>query len=126
MVRVGDSTVGTRVSSSDTGKPGAEPMPHPHLKFTVRRLMIAVAFVGIMLAGIKIEMRRTYCLERARDCRLGKTLLGQCDGGMSEERVAQRIDWLERSEDYFSRAAIRPWLPSGPEPPEPPPLPAAE
>ena len=103
-------------------------LPRFRLRFTVRRLMVAVAIVGILLgAWIGLERRRVWLqglLERHQDraqlCELYKFI-----GKLDRKPAA----WIARHQARFEhhlammrkyeRAARHPWLPLAPDPPEP-------
>jgi hypothetical protein len=99
----------------------------PRVRFTVRRLMIAVAVVGISI-GCAVG-RRTAFLARAEGHRVrsgvfvyhnadGTSLweiVGRDGSRISEARRSYHKDMLWK----YQRAARYPWLPVWPDPPEP-------
>jgi hypothetical protein len=83
----------------------------PRVRFTVRRMMVAVAVVGLLLGGAAWMRRRSLW-------HLGLAI------SHTEESVAWQIDppraiHLARLAERHARAARYPWLPLAPGPPGP-------
>jgi hypothetical protein len=108
----------------------------PHVRFTVRRLMVAVAFVAA--TSLLLEMNQRAALYRAtasHHATLSREWLGIASRLRSDEalltgapgREAEATaGWLERMAPYhdslmrkWARASQYPWLPVAPDPPEP-------
>jgi hypothetical protein len=97
------------IGCSTKGGPTAMKRP----RFTVRRLMVAVAVAGLLIAGwIEGERRRVRFLAIADDHSWGAD---SAIGVISREKMA----WHETMEGKYERAARYPWLPVPPDPPEP-------
>jgi hypothetical protein len=110
----------------------------PRVRFTVRRMMVAVAVVGLLAGlGVEGERRRERFREEAihhfvirSDGERARRLWAQLPT-VFHERVAAIDAWLsyhERMEEKYDRAASFPWLPVAADPPEPRPfwLPAGD
>jgi hypothetical protein len=94
-------------------------MPNFSSRFTVRRLMVAVAFVGMALGVIDLWKRRERFGRRAallREAELFHRIQSTRWDAVQEIEAA---DWLGRLADKYERAARYPWLPVAPDPPEP-------
>jgi hypothetical protein len=91
----------------------------PRLRFTVRRMMVAVAVVGILLG--------TMTVRRGHSLRLATYHQGQVKRlydqyGEAENffgRASGGILWHSELQWKYERAARYPWLPVEPDPPEP-------
>ncbi len=104
-------------------------MPLPRVRFTVRRLMVAVAIVAAVLAGLealrmrRAEFQRVSVLHRRHLLTLGRwELLDPVAQRADEEAQARgdpRKSWHLHLADKYRRAARYPWLPVAPDPPEP-------
>ncbi|MDB5352838.1 MAG: hypothetical protein JWN86_4085 [Planctomycetota bacterium] len=96
----------------------------PRFRFTVRRMMIAVAIVaGLIWAGLELlgrsERFLARSLEHVGDAAMEGTLVITEDGpayvGMKSEK-ARWHEAMRRKYDYYGR---RPWLPVPPDSPQP-------
>lgn len=122
-------------------------MRAPRLRFTVRRVMVAVAILGVCLAGFSAGQRAVFCLREARryaavereELRLASLLTippevaarlrwegasaGPARGvgcGNSDPETHRRFAAeAGRLSRFYRRAALRFW---GPVPPEPRPI----
>jgi hypothetical protein len=84
-------------------------------KMTTRRMIITVAVVGLVLAGV-IETRR----RRERFLRIAEFHERHSPYsyiGFFEPHVTPLGQWREEMGQKHRRAAARPWLPLGPDPP---------
>jgi FtsZ-interacting cell division protein ZipA len=106
-------------------------MPRFRPRFTVRRLMVAVAIVALVLCGWETWRKRSSYLELADQqsalkdhCRL---MLEHVEF-LAERRFAdksevalsrRRMDYHRDLAEKYERAARYPWLPVAPDPPEP-------
>ena len=101
-------------------------MPLPRVRFTVRRMMVAVAIAGVLVGGLR--MRRLSAVYQA----LSESNANDEDfylaalsdrfklGHPSYERTFRdRLDYHRSMRVKYERAARRPWLPVPPDPPEP-------
>ena len=88
---------------------------------TVRRLMVAVAIVGVVL-GVMIErnsrFRKLASLHQAECEKLLKMPIIMF-AGSSDDPVMRRLEWHYPMKLKYERAARYPWLPAAPDPPEP-------
>ncbi len=110
----------------------------PRFRFTVRRMMVAVAIAAFMLAGGELLRRRNAYLEKAENFRHDIVPPSGWDmggGTLSEEEFRKQLAAFQaegeairrtpRSRHYqamarkYERAARYPWLPVAPDPPEP-------
>jgi hypothetical protein len=111
----------------------------PRFRFTVRRMMLAVAIVAVLCAGEIMRQRRVACLELGRACELnekeylklvefwGKVARGEepvPDGYPGDPPTDAA--WCRyfarkycRDRLKYERAARSPWLRVEPDPPEP-------
>jgi hypothetical protein len=101
----------------------------PRPRFTVRRLMVAVAVVGMVL-GSGVEVVRRWLLFRERAAQHAQLVMrGMCNNPMTGTTVPDftpaEIEALRQSEYHrrlylkYRDAASYPWLPVAPDPPEP-------
>lgn len=105
----------------------------PRVRFTLRRLMAAVAASAVILGGVRLHRQATDYRSRAagsaqtlaliRNGAWGYRLVVGQDGRW--HRVIDRADLLSLIRYHtelrtkYERAAARPWLPVEPDPPEP-------
>ena len=112
-------------------------MKLPRVRFTIRRLMVAVAVVAIAVYGSVLWRRSVEYRHRAEDAlNLAKRLndtrnaieesIAALRGGNYRIALISRRDQLRREIDYwdaarikYSRVALYPFLPVAPDPPEP-------
>jgi hypothetical protein len=120
----------------------APAMQMPRFRFTVRRMMVAVAFAGLVLApaawGIRLlgyaeGFRRQSARMQARErrdfmaCRYWRDAAETNRAlGVAAEKERANAAHFERLAGYcgslsrkYERAARYPWLPVEPDPPEP-------
>jgi hypothetical protein len=103
-------------------------MQRPRLRFSVRRLIVAVAIVGILLGvWLGLERRR----ERFRELSDRHEVQAQlCEVRVFISKIERKPEaWLAGNKARFEhhlammrkyqQAARRPWLPVAPDPPEP-------
>jgi hypothetical protein len=100
-------------------------MPLPRMRFTVRRLMVAVAVVAVAIAGIDLAHKAIgYRLAASRHAMIQHGLVLP-ESGPAEliERAKRHNDKLRAYHESLRRkyefAASHPWLPVAPDPPEP-------
>jgi hypothetical protein len=89
----------------------------PRVRFTVRRLMVAVAVVGITLGALAACRSRSARFREIRDRHRAAMIVGFEAPG--EAAPAARLDWHRAIERKYEYAARHPWLPVAPDPPEP-------
>jgi hypothetical protein len=90
------------------------------MRFTVRRLMVAVAIVAALLGTRHAWLMRGYYLERADHFRLIQWQLRSQGSHAGLEPLAW-IAHYRSLEAKYERAARYPWLPVAPDPPGPTP-----
>jgi hypothetical protein len=94
----------------------------PRPQFTVRRLMVAVAIMGIVL-GVTIERRDCFRRIAAHHQAEFKKLVSRHPeivyGHPSDEPIMRRLEWHEPMPLKYDNAARSPWLPVVPDSPEP-------
>jgi hypothetical protein len=94
------------------------------VRFTVRRLMIAVGAVGLVLgvyASYESRSERFFALMISHQLR-GNALIDNAQPGAdraTQRRRNTRIAWHEVMSVKYEYAARHPWLPVSPDPPEP-------
>jgi hypothetical protein len=102
-------------------------------RFSVRRLMVAVAMVGVILATILGVERRRVAFQRLRWWYQGQASVyyskkfdAERNTLESNRRSTDTVSELQLLEDYYwamagkyELAADRPWLPVAPDPPKP-------
>lgn len=98
-------------------------MGPPRPRFSVRRLMLAVAIMGIVL-GVTIERRDRFRRIAAHHEAEVEKLVGRLPpevvyGHSSDDPIMRRLEWHEPMRLKYERAARYPWLPVRPDPPEP-------
>lgn len=90
-------------------------------RFTVRRLMVAVAITGLML-GTLIERRNRFsriaAYHKAEFARLVKGI-PYFAVDQSYDPIWRRLEWHEPMRLKYEEAARYPWLPVQPDSPEP-------
>jgi hypothetical protein len=91
-------------------------MRMPRFRFTVRRMMVAVAIVGLA-SGVLIERHRRFD-------RLAKEHINEYWKYVPEDELRPRepnpeADWHLIMYFNYDHAARYPWLPVAPDPPEP-------
>jgi len=100
----------------------------PRPRFTVRRLMTAVAVAGIMLAALSgLERRRAeydrtfrYHYNRINShLYIESYFLGIADDPREEESRDAKSAYHQMMARKYRTATARPWLPVPPDPPEP-------
>jgi hypothetical protein len=99
----------------------------PRVRFTVRRLMIAVAIVAILFGAVyRLASRRARFLAIAQHHResitdedpLLKAYFSVLDGE-SRSLLTPINRWHHAMTSRYRHAADHPWLPVAPDPPEP-------
>ena len=94
----------------------------PRPQFTVRRLMVAVAIMGIVLL-VTVERRDRFRRIAAHHQAEFKKLVSRHPeivyGHPSDKPIIRRLEWHEPMRLKDERAARYPWLPVGPDPPDP-------
>ncbi len=85
----------------------------PRVRFTLRRMMIAVAILAISMAA---ALRWFDLHSRARAYAFWAAVSPMNIKGPKGERMAMHYDLLRLK---YERAARYPWLPVAPDPPEP-------
>jgi heme exporter protein D len=100
-----------------------------HVRFTVRRMMVAVAVVALLLMAVSTLQRRAhlqgladYHAERARQIRSSSAPIQTPDGDYSQPRseaALRRAGYHHALAEKYDFAARYHWLPVAPDPPEP-------
>src|SRR4051794_8215587 len=96
-------------------------MKLPRPRFTVRRLMVAVAIVGLMLGLVILLHRRSsdyFLAARSEDAAI-MVLADTLAVRPNDEASRRKMKWHLRRFEIFERGYKRPWLPLRPIPPEP-------
>jgi hypothetical protein len=112
----------------------------PRVRFTVRRLMLVVAFVAVLIGLVVLKQRRDrFRLQAALFVDEGRTLLVMADASARRSvqleaagvqgQVSTLRDYERRCRDQaeyaatlgrkYEFAASRPWLQVSPDPPKP-------
>ncbi len=111
-------------------------MKLPRVRFTVRRMMVAVAILAIGFAALALGIRSEDYREKAEYAAIWETYNAELADNMERHREAWahigdvpveiRIAKCGRLRDYYRdykqkyrRLARYPWLPVAPDPPEP-------
>ncbi len=106
-------------------------MPLPRVRFTVRRLMVAVAIVALVIFGVQMGRRRAEYQERLRFCEQAENSCRTAADEIANDDVAareylfDRTYFLEKAEHFAARkreyqyAASHPWVSVPPDPEEP-------
>jgi hypothetical protein len=108
-------------------------MRMPRFRFTVRRMMVAVAIVGACVWGVRmLQMSRAYGKKAERFASNAMDRIPGFNGEWpktpeGEAKLRRTWDlWKQEMEDHnaamaakYRRAARYPWLPVAPDPPEP-------
>ena len=89
----------------------------PSVRFTVRRMMVAVAFFGLVLASAIEAQRRREGFLRIADFHERQSPYSY--PGYYPVPIRPMSEWHEQMGRKYHRAASRPWLPVEPDPPEP-------
>ncbi len=92
-------------------------MRPPRLIFTTRRLMIAVAVLGLLFGGVNLGLRSVHYRREALIHEFLEEILAvqQHHSGPDPERSAYHAALKLK----YQRAAARPWLAVEPDPPDP-------
>jgi hypothetical protein len=115
--------------------------PRSNVRMSMRRLMVAVALLGVVFGGVRLVQRRHFCLARALRHEDRRTLLISTPQQVEhwEERLTSQwygrtppppwpagppfvpamADYHARMRDKWQRAARLPWLSVEPDPLEP-------
>jgi len=103
-------------------------MRMPHFRFTVRRLMVAVAIVAVVLGlGLKglhhWQLSSGYSQTAAtyQTSAYEIVIIATPDGRVLNPPSDRRREWLWEKYKLYRHAAHRPCLPVPPDPPEPKP-----
>jgi hypothetical protein len=112
----------------------------PRVRFTIQRMMIAVAFISFVIVGIQTARRWLYYREEYRACALFERIsrenslhpqVGLCgmmphDEDLLRHLKAESARYNRQLTDYFLQlrekyalAMSRPWLRVAPDPPVP-------
>ena len=109
----------------------------PSVRFTVRRMMVAVAIVGLLIGSgrwvVVMRTRSAAYRKRAYEFAGSNVRIYASDfdvtakDGMSvsvheDENFWLREEWAKKLGEKYWRLADRPWLPAEPDPPRPEPL----
>ena len=95
----------------------------PRLRFTVRRLMLAVAIVAVILgaaSGVRRRAERFRMIESYHRRNYHFSFVG--NPSLDAEKTAKfiaRNNWHNAMTMKYGDAADHPWLPIPPDPPEP-------
>ena len=96
----------------------------PHMRFTIRRSMVAVAIAALILVTALwvVEMRRLSSSFHQRYVSYslsGTRIEGGPKKGWVRPPPSAREVWLARMAEKYRVASLYPWLPVAPDPPEP-------
>lgn len=100
----------------------------PHVRYTVRRMMVVVLIVAIMLATHVTLQRRRVRFERLSHYHIQSIRIESfCSCAPSEpeesdvlsDKALRQALWHLKLSRKYGEAARRPWLPVSPDPPEP-------
>ncbi len=99
-------------------------LPLPRVRFTVRRMMIAVAAVGLMLGAYMACLARAERFKGRQEWHFdhASKILQDTPREMDEtawRRLKVRFGWNADMYHKYERAARYPFLPVAPDPPEP-------
>jgi hypothetical protein len=102
----------------------------PHVRFTVRRMMVAIAGVSLILWGVNLRRHSLRCAYEALCKRATLELFLESRHPVGRPMRAEEVERMKQGAAHFSdlaekyeRAARYPFLPLPrglPEPPEPP------
>jgi hypothetical protein len=102
-------------------------MPLPRVRFTVRRMMVAVAITGVTLGFHSWSTRRSdafatlwihhYC--KATDSGIEMEKAGRKGDAARAALLRRRMDWHCDMWRKYGHASRYPWLPVPPDPPGP-------
>jgi hypothetical protein len=91
-----------------------------------RRMVVAVAIVGVLWGGMALKRRGDHCLSEAEAyASMGRRTLDlmSVDRTVGESRGAdwsrRFAHWCSQQKTRYERVARYPWLSLGPEPPKP-------
>jgi hypothetical protein len=88
----------------------------PRPRFTIRRMMVAVAIIAVLLARTVIEQRKEKYFNISMR-HFDKVV--QVETGYMPEPAIGWVKYHRQLGDKYYAAHNRPWLPVGPDPPEP-------
>ena len=100
-------------------------MRMPRFRFTVRRMMVAVAIVAMLLGAWAALARRTANLRQValeHGQKAGRLEIETVTSAISQGEAARRMEivhWHDAMSAKYERAARYPWLTVAPDPPEP-------
>jgi hypothetical protein len=101
-------------------------MRMPHVRFTVRGMMIAAALIAVLMAvGVGLQ-RRTAHLKRLSLWQSGEAnrwellLTESSVNGPVASAILDKVHWHDATAARYERAARSPWLPIEAFPPAPP------
>jgi hypothetical protein len=106
-------------------------MPLPRVRFTVRRMMIAVAVAGLVLGIVSERRHRFTLLARSHPVRMDILAVTNANGNADDQRPSAVVfsdgsrvpsnvyNWHYMLREKYEFAARYPWLPVWPDPPEP-------
>ena len=96
----------------------------PRVRFTVRRMMVAVPVVALTIAAIQMWQRRSFCRDQAERWTTHAEALRIQAGAIltnslsPPEEIERDVDLLNRHREraehqrrWYARAASYPWLP---------------
>ena len=94
----------------------------PRFRFTVRRMMVAVAIVGVMLAAYPLYRRihrRSVAFGEMSEIEGVLAKLHQRGGPHGGPASPELADYHRNLQRKYAHAARYPWLPVAPDPPKP-------
>ncbi len=91
------------------------------VRFTVRRMMVAAAIVGILVWAIRLQQIAAYYRARANNAAVGERFCRSVlsKGDPNPETWRMRADYFSTMRQRCDRIARYPWLIPEPDPPEP-------
>jgi hypothetical protein len=106
-------------------------MKRPHLRISLRRMMILVAIVAVLMGCELMRRQRAACLERlawlagrermlkASDPEEGREIASPYLKHGKQMGVGEALEEIARQRRRYEYAASHPWLPVEPDPPGP-------
>lgn len=90
------------------------------VRFTVRRMMIAVAIVAAMMGWFALQRRAERFQQRAAlHGREAEEIQDYREMGIDEPLLNKRLAYHTEMRRKYDRGVLYPWLPMAPDPPEP-------
>ena len=92
----------------------------PNSRFTVRRMMIAVAFVAAIMSWFALQRKAERFQQRAASHgRKAEEARDAMAMGIYDPALTKHFRYHEDMQRKYDRAVLKPWLFVSPDPPEP-------